>query len=73
VTADTFPLTQEFLADMLGVRRATVSLSAAALQRADLIRYSRGRVTILDRHRLDAAACSCYPIIAGEFAKISRQ
>jgi CRP-like cAMP-binding protein len=70
VGSDSFPITQDFLAQMLGVRRATVSASARILQRAGLIRYSRGRVTILDREGLHAAACECYLIIRHEFDKL---
>lgn len=58
--ADTFPLTQEFLAMMLGVQRGSVSLAAQALHRAGLIEYARGRVTIVDRAGLERAACECY-------------
>lgn len=65
-----FPLTQEFLAQMLGVRRASVTLAAGALQNAGLIRYSRGRVTILDREGLENAACECYGIIRAEFERL---
>ena len=58
-----FTMTHEFLASMLGARRATVSLSAGALQAAGLIRYQRGQVTIVDRAGLEGAACECYPVI----------
>jgi CRP-like cAMP-binding protein len=64
VGTDTFQLTQEFLAQMLGVRRPSVTVVMGALQQAGLLRYHRGQVTILDRPRLEAAACECYGIIA---------
>jgi CRP-like cAMP-binding protein len=56
-------ITQEFLAEMLGSRRTTVTLAAGALQRVGLIEYQRGHVRILDRERLESAACECYPVI----------
>ena len=62
--ASEFPLTQEFAAMMLGAPRSTVSEVAATLQRAGLISYRRGRVTIADDERLEAAACECYGITA---------
>jgi len=58
--ADDFPLTQEFVAMMLGTTRPTVTLVAGTLQRAGLITYQRGRVTILDRENLESASCECY-------------
>ncbi len=58
--SDTFPLTQEFLAQMLGVRRQTVTVVAGTLQAAGLIGYRRGAIRVLDRRRLEAAACECY-------------
>lgn len=61
-----FPLTQEFLSNMLGVRRERVSKAAGALQSARLIRYSRGIITLLDRRGLEAKSCDCYAIIKAE-------
>jgi CRP-like cAMP-binding protein len=58
--------TQEFLSQMLGVNRGSANQAARALQRASLIRYSRGRITILNRAGLEAAACECYRIVKGE-------
>ena len=57
---DDFPLTQEFAAMMLGSSRPTVTVVAGTLQKAGLIAYSRGRVTIVDRKNLEAASCECY-------------
>lgn len=57
---DDFPLTQEFVAMMLGSTRPTVTVVAGTLQKAGLITYHRGNVTILDRERLEAASCECY-------------
>jgi CRP-like cAMP-binding protein len=63
IQEDVLLITQEFLAEMLGSRRTTVTLAAGALQRIGLIEYQRGRVHILDRQRLESAACECYPVI----------
>ena len=60
---DEMPLTQEFLAYMLGVRRASVSMTAGGLQQMGLIKYSRGHVRILDREGLEEACCDCYGIV----------
>ena len=57
---DHFPLTQEFAAMMLGASRPTVTVVAGTLQKAGLIEYSHGRVTIVDRKKLEAASCECY-------------
>jgi CRP-like cAMP-binding protein len=64
--SDIVPITQEFLAQMLGVRRTTVTLVAQALQDAGLLRYRRGRVEIVDRDGLEARACECYAVIRRE-------
>ena len=65
--SDTFPLTQEFLAAMLGVQRPGVSITAGILQRAGLIRRARGSITILDRVGLEASACECYRVVQDQF------
>ena len=70
VGRDEFPLTQEFLATMLGVRRPTVTLVATALQQQGLISYRRGHVTIVDRERLEAASCECYATVKASFARL---
>ena len=64
---DEFRLTQQFLSDMLGVRRVGVTNAATALQKNKLITYSRGHITVLNRAGLEAAACKCYSIIKAEY------
>jgi CRP-like cAMP-binding protein len=61
--SDHFELTQEFLAEMLGARRTSVTLAAGTLQRSGLIQYSRGRINVLDSKGLEDVACECYPIV----------
>jgi CRP-like cAMP-binding protein len=65
-----FTLSHEFLAVMLGVQRPTVSVVAATLQEAGLIRYTHGRVTVQNRRGLESAACECYPIIRAHFDRL---
>ena len=67
---DVFPITQEFLAQMLGVSRPSVALSAAALHNAGLINYHRGTMTIVDRDGLEKAACECYAVIEAQFDRL---
>jgi CRP-like cAMP-binding protein len=62
------PLTQDYLAHMLGTRRASVTVAAGILQKAGLIHYSRGTATIVDRSRLEEAACECYGAIQRQTA-----
>jgi CRP-like cAMP-binding protein len=69
---DKITLTQEFLAQMLGVRRATVSIAAGMLQKAGLIRYNRGVIHILDRERLEEGSCECYHVVRREFERLLR-
>ncbi len=70
VGRDEFPLTHEFLALMLGVRRASVTEVAGRLQRAGLIRYRLGRIRVLDRAGLEAASCECYFVIKQEYDRL---
>jgi len=67
---DEVVLTQELLAQMLGVRRATVTAAAGMLQRAGLIRYTRGRITIVDRKKLGRASCQCDRTIRREYKRL---
>jgi CRP-like cAMP-binding protein len=70
VGVDEFAITHEFLGQMLGSRRATVTLSAGLLQAAGLIRYHRGHVSILDREGLESVACECYGSIKRELDRV---
>jgi CRP-like cAMP-binding protein len=67
VAGNEFPLTHEFLAMMLGVRRAGVSVAQHRLQQDGLIRYGRGTVTVMDRRGLENAACECYGVVRQRF------
>lgn len=68
--SDRFPLTQEFLGQMLGVGRQTVNQTARGLQDAGLIRYVRGTITIVDRRGLEQAGCECYAVVRSEFDRL---
>ena len=68
--SESLHLTQEFLAQMLGVQRSTVTVAAGELQRAGMIGYSRGRINILDRAALTGVACECYEIVSSSYRRI---
>jgi CRP-like cAMP-binding protein len=70
VGSDEFPLTQEFLAQMLGVRRPSVTVVAGILQQAGFIRFHRGRITITDRRGLENASCDCYRVLREVFDRL---
>jgi CRP-like cAMP-binding protein len=67
---DEFRITQEFLAQMLGVSRPSVALSAASLHKQGLISYHRGEMSILDRDGLERAACECYAVVREQFDRL---
>jgi CRP-like cAMP-binding protein len=69
-SSNNFSLTQDFLAKMLGVRRATVTETALGLQDRGIIEYSRGHISVLDRPALEAASCECYRIMRDEYARV---
>ena len=73
VETDELPLTQDFLSQMLGTRRSSVSVSAGILQKAGFISYRRGRVTIIDRDGLEGAACDCYAVLQKQTKEWSGQ
>jgi CRP-like cAMP-binding protein len=68
--SESLNLTQEFLAQMLGVQRSTVTVAAGDLQRAGMIGYSRGKIHILDRVRLARTACECYQIVSASYQRV---
>ena len=70
ISRDTLPLTHEFLAEMLGVQRPTVSLVTRRLQSAGLIKQGRGVVTVLDRKGLENVTCECYRTIRRSFERL---
>jgi len=72
VDTDRLPLTQEFLAMMLGTGRSGVAIAAATFQQAGFIRYSHGNITMLDRPGLENAACECYEVAREQFAGLLR-
>jgi Mn-dependent DtxR family transcriptional regulator len=63
-------MTQELIANMLGVRREGVTEAAGKLQRAGLIHYSRGKITVVDRTGLEARVCECYQVVKKEFDRL---
>ena len=70
VGTDEFPMTHEFFAQMLGVRRASVTVTAGILQRAGFVKFSRGRVEVVDRAGLEGAACECYGVTREVFDRL---
>ena len=69
---DDLPLTQEFLAQMMGVRRTSVTLVAGTLQQAGLIKYRRGHITIVDIERVQDSACECYETVKAHYEAMLR-
>lgn len=67
---DAVPLTQDFMAIMLGVHRPSITVVAGILQRSGLIRYANGLITVLDRHSLEGASCECYAIVQRRFVRL---
>ena len=70
VGKDNFPLTQEFISQMLGIRRSSVTVAAGTLQKAGFIRYNRGNISIIDIKGLEATACECYSLVKKEYKRL---
>mgnify|MGYP000284660857 CR=1 FL=1 len=68
--ADSFHVTHEFLAYMLGVRREGVTEAAGRLQNAGVIKYTRGHITVLDRPKLESLCCECYAVVKKEYDRL---
>jgi Mn-dependent DtxR family transcriptional regulator len=71
VGASEINLTQEFLAQMLGVRRTSVNAAASALQKLGLIRYRRGLIQILNRPAIEAKSCECYAVVLADYERMN--
>lgn len=70
LTSDSLTMTQELIANMLGVRREGVTEAAGKLQRAGLITYSRGHIEVINRHALEKTACECYVVVKLEYERL---
>lgn len=75
LTVDRIPsgellMTQELVANMLGVRRESITEAAGSLQNAGCIRYRRGHISVLDRHKLECSVCECYSVVKKEFSRL---
>src|SRR5438270_13946745 len=70
LSSNQLTMTQELIANMLGVRREGVTEAAGKLHKLGVIRYARGRITILDRPRLEARSCECYQVVKTEFDRL---
>ena len=70
VLQNELPLTQEFIANMLGTRRSGVTVAAGILQQAGIIRYARGKIVILNQQGLEDTACECYRLVQNEFIRL---
>lgn len=71
--ADSFHLTHQYLADMLGVQRSAITIAAGALQKKKLIRYTRGEIDVLDRRGLEAESCECYEAVITDYKRLFAQ
>jgi hypothetical protein len=70
LSSNSLRMTQELIANMLGVRREGVTEAAGNLQRAGLIRYKRGRIDVIDRPQLEKTVCECYAVVKAEFDRL---